>query len=215
MLQDAYSSAFRVLHAQQHVPPSYLGAALGEYAASCAAHGAVLPPPLAALYVDLLLGQVGLWSRGAGCEDAAARQPCVSLAATAAIQARPGRLGAHPPLAPAHPLQGLVPHVAPLLLSHPQLDSALLAGHVEEAGAAGRLPGGAQLADQLMLRMCAHEARCRLLLRQGRAREALRLARRHRLAARPALGALEAISGADPLLLAAAQRCFGADVDAA
>lgn len=57
-LQDVYSAAFAVLRAQQAAPPRYLQAALAEFVASCHAHGKVVAPPLATLYIDLLLDQV-------------------------------------------------------------------------------------------------------------------------------------------------------------
>jgi hypothetical protein len=102
--------------------------------------------------------------------------------------------------------------VAPLLLAHPLLDSPALAEHVARAEAADRLPGGAQLAEALLARLGAHQARCRLLLGQGRAREALLLARRHRLAARLGRDALlqAAASAGDASLFVAAHRvCVG------
>lgn len=101
--------------------------------------------------------------------------------------------------------------MAPLLLSHPQLDSAQLAEHLEEAAAAGRLPGGAQLAEQLLLRLGAHEAHCRLLLRRGAPRRALALARQERLVGALAPEALlEAAASGDALLFAAAHRVCSA-----
>lgn len=106
--------------------------------------------------------------------------------------------------------------MAPLLLSHPQLDSVSLAEHVEEAEGVGRLPGGACMAGQLLQRLGAAEARCRLLLRTGRVRQALALARRERLIGQLAPAALlEAAAGqGDVLLEAAAQRVVGAAVGA-
>ncbi|KAL4448111.1 hypothetical protein ABPG75_005330 [Micractinium tetrahymenae] len=108
--------------------------------------------------------------------------------------------------------QGLPHLVAPLLLSHPQLDSVLLAEHVEEAESGGRLPGGTRLAEQLLERLGAAEPRCRLLLRAGRVRQALLLARRERLIGQLASAALlEAAAGCgDALLEAAARRVVGA-----
>ena len=109
-------------------------------------------------------------------------------------------------------LQGLPHLVAPLLLSHPQLDSEALAERLEAAADAGQLPGGAQLAGRVLQRLGAHEARCRLLLRQGLAREALLLARRQGLLAQrqalPAPAALldAAAGGGNALLFAAAHR---------
>lgn len=98
--------------------------------------------------------------------------------------------------------------MAPLLLSHPQLDSELLAEHVEAAAAGGRLPQGAQLAEQLLVRLGAHAARCRLLLRLGRVRQALVLAKRQRLVRQLAPEVLleAAAATGDAVLLAAAQR---------
>ena len=57
--QDVFNSGFSLLRAQQRVCASYLQAALGEYVASCWCHGIAVVPSLAALYVDLLLDQVG------------------------------------------------------------------------------------------------------------------------------------------------------------
>lgn len=106
------------------------------------------------------------------------------------------------------PLQGLPHLVAPLLLSHPHLDSLLLAEHLEEEAAARRLPGGAQLAGQLLLRLGAHEARCRLLLRQGCTRQALALAQQQGLLGQIAPEVLleAAAASGDALLFAAAHR---------
>ncbi|EFN57382.1 hypothetical protein CHLNCDRAFT_142780 [Chlorella variabilis] len=106
--------------------------------------------------------------------------------------------------------QGHAYLVAPLLLSHPQLDSELLAEHVEAAAAGGRLPQGAQLAEQLLVRLGAHAARCRLLLRLGRVRQALVLAKRQRLVRQLAPEVLleAAAATGDAVLLAAAQRLF-------
>lgn len=108
--------------------------------------------------------------------------------------------------------QGLAHLVAPLLLSHPQLDSVPLAEHVEQAGASGRLPGGARLAEQLLRRLGAHEPLCRLLLRHGRARCALRLARQQQLVGHLGTEALLEASAAtgDALLFAAAHRALQA-----
>lgn len=109
-------------------------------------------------------------------------------------------------------LQGLPHLVAPLLLSHPQLGSVLLAEHVEEAEGEGRLPGGVRLAEQLLQRLGAAEARCRLLLRAGCVRQALVLARRERLVGQLAPAALieAAACQGDVLLEAAARRVVGA-----
>lgn len=57
--QDAYNSGFALLRAQGVCRPAYLQAALAEYLASLCCHGAQVAPSLAALYVDLLLDQVG------------------------------------------------------------------------------------------------------------------------------------------------------------
>jgi hypothetical protein len=105
-------------------------------------------------------------------------------------------------------LQGLEHLVAPLLLSHPQLDSEQLAAHLEAAAGSGRLPGGATLAEQLLVRLGAHDARCRLLLRQGRPQHALQLARQRRLTAGELRDDLLAAGAAshDAILMAAAQR---------
>lgn len=133
--------------------------------------------------------------------------------------ARPGASTRQPSPArsalPAAPwlLQGLPHLVAPLLLSHPQLHSVLLAEHVEEAAAAGRLPGGAELSSQLLLRLGAHKACCALLLRMGRTAQALRLARQHRLLGQLAPAALleaAAASAGGALLFAATHRLCGA-----
>lgn len=120
------------------------------------------------------------------------------------------------PLLPTH-LQGLPHAVAPLLLSLPQLDSVLLAEHLEEAAACGRLPGGAQLAQRLLQRLGAHDAHCRQLLRHGQAREALLLARQQGLLGQFAAGALldAASAGGDALLFAAAGRVCALPADAA
>ncbi|KAL4859773.1 Arabinosyltransferase RRA3 [Chlorella vulgaris] len=146
---DVYSAAFAVLRAQQAAPPHYLQAALAEFVASCHAHGKVVAPPLATLYIDLLLDQ------------------------------------------------DLAHQVAPLLLSHPLLASVPLAEHVEAAAVSGRLPAGALLAEQLLVRLGAHEARCRLLLRHGRIKAALLAAKRHGLLelVQPALREAAALSG--------------------
>lgn len=97
--------------------------------------------------------------------------------------------------------------MAPLLLSHPQLDSVVLAEHLEEAEDAGRLHGGTRLAEQLLERLGAAEARCRLLLRAGRVRQALLLARRERLVGQLASAALiDAAAGRGDVLLDAAAR---------
>ena len=102
--------------------------------------------------------------------------------------------------------------MAPLLQSHPQLDSVELAEHVEEAAASGRLPHGGQLAEQLLLRLGAHEARCRLLLRQGRTRQALVLAQQRGLVGQLAPAALleAAACSADAVVFAAAHRVCSA-----
>ena len=106
--------------------------------------------------------------------------------------------------------------MGPLLLALPQLDSVLLAEHLEEAAASGRLPGGRQLAQRLLQRLGAHDACCRLLLRRGQVRKALLLARRQGLLGQFAAGALldAAAAGGDALLLAAAHRVCGSPADA-
>ncbi|PRW59246.1 colon cancer-associated Mic1 [Chlorella sorokiniana] len=112
--------------------------------------------------------------------------------------------------------QGLSHAVAPLLLALPQLDSVLLAEHLEEADASGRLPGGTHLAQQLLQRLGAQNARCRLLLRHGHARQALLLARQQGLLSQFAADALldAAAAGGDALLLAAAHRICAAPANA-
>jgi hypothetical protein len=109
-------------------------------------------------------------------------------------------------------LQGLPHLVAPLLLAQPPLDSVELAEHVEEAAAGGRLPHGGQLAEQLLLRLGAHEARCRLLLRQGRPRQALVLAQQRGLVGQLAPAALleAAACSGDAVLFVAAHRVCSA-----
>lgn len=57
--QDVHNSAFALLQAQQAAAPAYLQAALAEYLASCHACCLEPAPSLAALYIDLLLDQVG------------------------------------------------------------------------------------------------------------------------------------------------------------
>lgn len=61
--QDAHNSGFALLRAQGACRAAYLQAALAEYLASLCCHSATAPPSLAALYVDLLLDQVG-WAVG-------------------------------------------------------------------------------------------------------------------------------------------------------
>lgn len=108
--------------------------------------------------------------------------------------------------------QDLAHQVAPLLLSHPLLASVPLAEHVEAAAVSGRLPAGALLAEQLLVRLGAHEARCRLLLRHGRIKAALLAAKRHGLLelVQPALREAAALSGSF-LLRAAVHRCCRGD----
>ena len=206
---------FALLQAHQQARPCYLQAALAEYVASCCAHGAVVAPSLATLYVDLLLDQVP------ACLHVGVPAPC--LFPSVGLRNRPVDCLSVTPLTlapcpmpclaclPAC-LQGLPHLVAPLLLSHPQLDSVELAEHVEEAAASGCLPRGGQLAEQLLLRLGAHEARCRLLLRQGRPRQALLLAQQQGLVGQLAPAALleAAACSGDAVLLAAAHRVCSA-----
>lgn len=221
---------FALLRAQQRLALSYQQAALAEYLASCRAHGLAAPPSLAALYVDLLLDQVGVEGGLAGAGAVWCCGACLHSLLLDALQVQKGRLGAArscalkattPQRCPLNAAlstpQGLPHLVAPLLLSHPQLDSAVLAEHVEEAAAAGRLPGGAQLADQLLLRLGAHKARCALLLRTGRTAQALRLAKQHRLLGQLAPAALldASASTGDALLFAAAHRLCAAQAQRA
>jgi hypothetical protein len=207
-LQDVYSAAFAVLRAQQAAPPRYLQAALAEFVASCHAHGKVVAPPLATLYIDLLLDQVRhAWPRllCACCTAIAACCCCGLVSLTPALT---------PPAACVWLLessQDLAHQVAPLLLSHPLLASVPLAEHVEAAAASGRLPAGA-LAEQLLVRLGAHEARCRLLLRHGRIGAALLAAKRHGLLdlVQPELREAAALSDSF-LLRAAVHRCCRGD----
>lgn len=197
---------FALLRSQARVRPGYLQAALAEFVASCAAHGLAVPPSLAALYVDLLLDQV---------RAGRARETVLAVAGNrhALLPRREAwRLKCCASSLAAPSLQGLPHLVAPLLLAYPLLDSVLLAEHVEEAADAGRLPGGELLAEQLLLRLGAHEARCRLLLRLGRPRQALALAKQQRLLGRLALDALleAAAAGGDAVLFAAARRVCAA-----
>ncbi len=130
-------------------------------------------------------------------------------------------LGAYPAwlmvwLCLSGPPQGLAHAVAPLLLALPQLDSVLLMEHLEQAAVSGRLPGGTQLALRLAQRLGAQDARCRLLLRHGHAREALLLARQQGLLGQFAGDALldAAAAGGDALLFAAAHRICASPADA-
>lgn len=208
--QDVHHSVFALLRAQGAAAPAQLLAALCEYLGSAQARGLGAAPCLATLCVDCLLDQVGRgWalsgSGGRACSGASGACWSRRAAATATAGADASLTARPAPLA-----QGLPHLVAPLLLSLPQLDSALLAEHLVEAAAAGRLPGGAacQLAEQLLLRLGAHEARCRLLLRRGAARRALALARQERLVGALAPEALleAAAASGDALLYAAAHR---------
>lgn len=52
----------------------------------------------------------------------------------------------------------------------PGVASADVAERLAEAGAAGDLLGGTQLADEVRARLAAHEDRCRALLQQGHVR---------------------------------------------
>ncbi|KAK9823149.1 hypothetical protein WJX72_000636 [[Myrmecia] bisecta] len=88
--------------------------------------------------------------------------------------------------------QGHAAQVVATLATQPQLDSAILAEHLELLAKRGALPESRQLARAMWSRLGMYDQVCRMLLQQGAVLEAMRCARRHSVQSIPETAFLHA-----------------------